>query len=460
MFKFSNMSIRKKLVLMQVFTTVLVLIIMMIVFIASDIKEYKLRKVDSMLGIAQVLGTNSISMLQFQDQAAAIEMLAQLHNVSPEIIAAEITNNHGQVFARYPAAGEPEFSLAAGMKENSLFRNSRLLIKYPIISSKEKIGDIHLIVQLTELQKLMKSTYKVALFLLLLSVGFAFLVAFFIQSYVSRRLLNLVRTMKKAVSTGEYTVTIADEGKDEIGTLIQVYSKLMEQIKENEKKKDEFIGIASHELKTPLTTVKGYIEMLKLMETEHPKIDFVESAFKSVLKLEDLIKDLLDVSKIESGQLQLAMENFDISRLVDATISSVQMISATHNIVRKGQMENEIIYGDIKKIEQVLTNLLSNAIKYSPGEQKVIVEVEKDEKELTIKVRDFGIGIPVEEHSFIFERFYRTKGSSVHISGFGLGLYICRDIIRRHNGKIWIKSMEKGTTFIFSLPISKKTQIV
>lgn len=453
MFNFSNMSIRKKLVLMQVFTTALVLIIMMIVFIASDIKEYKLRKVDSMMSIAQVLGTNSISVLQFQDQAAALEMISQLHKVSPEIMGAEITNNRGQVFARYPEAGDPEFSIAAEMKENSLFRNNHLLVKYPIVSGNENLGSIHLIVRLTELQKIIRSTFRLAIFLLLLSVGFAFLVAFFIQSYVSGRLLKLVGTMKKVVRTGEYNTPIEDEGNDEIATLIQVYNRLMERIKENEKKKDEFIGIASHELKTPLTTVKGYIEMLKMVETEDPKKSFVESAFKSILKLEELVKDLLDVSKIESGQLQLEMEDFDMGQLIAETVESVQMISATHLIILNNLPTRQIVFGDRQRIEQVLTNILSNAIKYSPGENEVIVNIERTDHELTVSIRDFGIGIPVDEQTLIFERFYRTKGSSVHISGFGLGLYICKDIVSRHNGKIWIESANKGSFFKFSLPV-------
>jgi signal transduction histidine kinase len=198
--------------------------------------------------------------------------------------------------------------------------------------------------------------------------------------------------------------------------------------------------------------------MLKTMEDQPPKKQFVESAFKNVLKLEDLVKDLLDVSKIESGQLQLEMAKFDLSQLLDETVASAQMMSMNHTIVRKDDIEEEIVYGDRKRIEQVLINLLSNAVKYSPGEKEVFVNMKKNEKEVTVQIRDFGIGIPEEEHSLIFDRFYRTKGSSVHISGFGLGLYICRDIITRHKGKIWIESMKKGTVFNFSLPKSDYTQ--
>ncbi len=444
---------------MQVFTSVLVLVIMFLVFIITDVKAYKQRKVDNIRSIAQVIGTNSISAIQFQDQAAAMQMLSELHNVSPEIIEAAIINKKGEVFARYLASGSVPLELPASMKDSAYsFTKNQLLVTYPIVSSNEVIGKIFLIVRLTELQKITRNKYRLAFLLLLMAIGFAFIVANLIQRYISKRLLMLVDTMKKVNKTGDYSTPLVDEGKDEIAILINAFNRLMAQIKENVKKKDEFIGIASHELKTPLTTVKGYIEMLKLMEDEYPKKQFVESAFKNVLKLEELVKDLLDVSKIESGQLQLEMEKFDMSLLVDEAIASAQMISATHKIVRDGEIKEEIIWADRKRIEQVLTNLLSNAVKYSPGEKEVIVNLQKKEKELIIKIRDFGIGIPEDEHQFIFDRFYRTKGSSVHISGFGLGLYICRDIIRRHRGKIWIQSMEKGTVLIFSLPINHQTQ--
>lgn len=461
MFSFRNLSIRKKLILMQVFTSVLVLVIMFLVFIITDVRSFKQRTVDNMISIAQVIGTNSISVLQFQDEGAAMEMLTQLHKVSPEITEAAIINKNGQVFARFSDPGAFPMNVPAKMDDKDyLFYKKQLLVTYPIVSGNEAIGKIFLVVHLTELQKIIQNKYKLAFMLLLVALGFSFMLAFFIQSYISKRLLRLVNTMKKVNKTGNYNTPLVDEGKDEIATLINVFNKLMAQIRENEKKKDEFIGIASHELKTPLTTVKGYIEMLKMMEDEYPKKQFVESAFKNILKLEDLVKDLLDVSKIESGQLQLEMENFDLSLLLDDSIASSQMVSTTHNIVRKDQPKEEMVYGDRKRIEQVLSNLLSNAIKYSPGEKEIMVEFEKNDKESIVKIRDFGIGIPEEEHAFIFDRFYRTKSSSVHISGFGLGLYICRDIIKRHNGRIWIESMEKGTLFIFSLPTGIQTQQV
>lgn len=454
MFKLRDISIRNKLILMQVFTSVVVFGIVFGVFIITDVNSYKQRKVDSMISLAQVIGTNSISSIQFQDPEAAKKMLADLHNVAPEIIHAGITNKNGQAFASYSKIKADSFKIPVLKgKAFSFAGEQQLFVSNPIVSNNEIIGDVFLQVQLTELQKIKHDKYGLAFVLLLVALVFSFLIALMVQSYISKRLLKLVHAIKKVGKTGEYNKTLEEDGKDEIATLIQAFNKLMEEIKESQKKKDEFIGIASHELKTPLTSIKGYVEMLNVLEQEQPKKQFVEKTLNNVNKLERLVKDLLDVSKIQSGQLKLDIKEFNIDELLDETIIAAQMVSGTHHIERKDHPDNKMIFGDKQRIEQVLLNLLSNAIKYSPGENKVVVDSEKTEKELIIKIRDYGIGVPKEEQINIFERFYRTKGVSVHISGFGLGLYICRDIINRHYGKIWVESADKGSIFYFSLPL-------
>jgi len=438
---------------MQVFTSLLVLSIVFGVFIFTDINSYKQRKVESMMSLAQVIGTNSISTLQFDDPDAATQMLHDLHNVSPEIVHATIFNNKGEIFAHYSKPGLDSFRIKDILKQRKfLFSGHELFVSSAITNNNEVIGKVYLDVELSELQQTKEYKLELAAILLIIALLFSFLVALGVQTYISKRLLKLVSTMKKVSKTGDYAEPLADEGKDEIATLIQVFNKLMQQIKENLQKKDEFIGIASHELKTPLTTIKGYIEMLNMMEQEPTKKQFVEKAMMNVNKLERLIRDLLDVSKIQSGQLQLEMKEFNMHDLLRETVNAVQMVSAPR-IILEDKLQNEIIYGDRQRIEQVLLNLLSNAIKYSPGENKVIIDSEKTDKELLIKIRDFGIGITKEEQTNIFERFYRSKNTSVHISGFGLGLYICRDIITRHYGKIWVETADRGSIFIFSLPL-------
>jgi signal transduction histidine kinase len=130
----------------------------------------------------------------------------------------------------------------------------------------------------------------------------------------------------------------------------------------------------------------------------------------------------------------------------------MQMVSGSHIIRKEGDISNVSVAADRQRIEQVLANLLSNAVKYSPGKNEVIVSGKKNGKDLIIKIRDFGIGIPHEDRKNVFERFYRSENTGQTISGFGLGLYICKNIISRHEGSIWAEEEKPGTSIYFTLP--------
>jgi signal transduction histidine kinase len=440
---------------MQVFTSVVVLIILFSSFIISDIKDYKERKVKSITSLAHVIGTNAVSALQFLDNSAAEDILNDLENIGPEVLYASITDKNGKTFAAYIKKGTAPAALKdTGNNSQSAFSKNRLFVTDDIITENEVIGKVSIMLELTELQSIKKARYQMAAVLLLIAILFSFFIAILVQPYISRRLLYLVNAMQKVIKTGDYNVPIADEGKDEISTVIHAFNDLMQQVKYSQQRKDEFIGIASHELKTPLTSVIGYLDLLRTTEDAALQKLCVEKAKQSAHKLEKLIKDLLDVSKIQSGQLQLNVKAFDIDVLMDETVASLQMVSQQHTIRKENNCKGQVIYADRQRIEQVLINLLSNAIKYSPGKNEVLISCTKNDEELVIRVRDYGVGIPADELQKIFDRFYRTKDSSVHISGFGLGLYICRDIVARHNGKIWAEKEADGSSFYFSLPLN------
>jgi len=439
---------------MQVFTSVLVLGVFIEIFIVNDINSHKKRKANSMIGLAQVVSTNSISTLRFQDNEAAKNILSELLNVAPDITHAVVFDSSGKIFASYEKLGADSLTIPATLNDQEyVYTEKQLYVKSDIVNDHDRLGRVVLEVALTELIDTKAFEYKLAVTLFLIGLAFSFFVAFIIQAYISRRLLKLVDVMKAAGETGDYSKSIPDDGKDEISVLSRVFNNLMQQVSENQRRKDEFIGIASHELKTPLTSIKGYLELLNGVEEKEPNKQFVQKATQGVHKLEKLIKDLLDVSKIQSGQLELNKQEFDINQLLDETVASFQIVSKTHRIIIEGNPGRCIVVADRQRIEQVLINLLSNAIKYSAGAKTVMVYSKKNEKDLIIQIRDFGIGVSKSEQSNIFERFYRSKSNSVHVAGFGLGLYICREIIEGHGGKMWVDTEKKGSSFYFSLPI-------
>lgn len=233
-------------------------------------------------------------------------------------------------------------------------------------------------------------------------------------------------------------------------------AKLYEQVKSLNDKKDEFIGLASHELKTPLTSITGYLQILnRQMVDEHAK-KFMTKTIQQVKKLSSLVSDLLDVSKIEAGKLQLTKENFDIRQIIDEAIELIQHSSQTHSISLNTDIHSLQLYGDPQRIEQVIINLLTNAIKYSPQANKVEVGLSCTADQVQVSIKDFGMGIPVEKLQHVFSRFYRVEDLNPNISGLGIGLYISHEIVNRHSGKLWADSvLGQGSTFWLCLPIGK-----
>ena len=222
--------------------------------------------------------------------------------------------------------------------------------------------------------------------------------------------------------------------------------------------KDEFISIASHELKTPVTSLKGFTQILKLKfeKEENPQaVDLLSRMDKQVDKLTKLIVELLDATKIENGQLKFSKEDFDFNALVLETAEEMQRTTQKHTI-KVELAPTKIICGDKDRIGQVIINLVSNAIKYSPNANEILITSSIENNSIKLCVRDFGIGIPEEKQANVFDRFFRVSGDKQDtFPGLGLGLFISSEIIKRHEGNLTVKSIPgEGATFCFILPLT------
>jgi excisionase family DNA binding protein len=234
------------------------------------------------------------------------------------------------------------------------------------------------------------------------------------------------------------------------------YKKAEEEIKKLEQQKDEFIGIASHELKTPVTSLMAYTQILAKHindENDTKKKYLLKNINKQANRLSQLIDDLLHVNKIQSGKLLLRKKTVKVDSLINKIIKDYQFAYNTHKIIKKGRL-NKNIYADPIRIEQVLVNLITNAVKYSPSGKEIVIKISENSGNTKVSVQDFGMGISEKDHKKIFERFYRSKETEESdIKGFGLGLYISWEIIKHHGGKMWVESIKgKGSTFHFTLP--------
>ncbi len=225
----------------------------------------------------------------------------------------------------------------------------------------------------------------------------------------------------------------------------------------DDQRKNDFIGMVSHELKTPLTSLTGYIEIVKLDLKECGDthgMSLLDKAKKQVTKMTNMINGFLNVSRLESGKLQIEKSRFDIAKLVTEIKEETIAMYNNHNIIFHS-VEETFVYADWDKIGHVLNNFISNAVKYSPYTTNINVACITAKGRAQVSVKDEGMGIAAEDQERLFERYYRVENKAVQsVAGFGIGLYLCAEIIKRNEGDIWVESeIGKGSTFYFSLPV-------
>ena len=235
------------------------------------------------------------------------------------------------------------------------------------------------------------------------------------------------------------------------------------ELKRQQQQKDDFIGFASHELKTPVTTIKAYSQMLEEMLLQNGQKQEAIMATKigvQVKRLNNLISDLLDVTKINSGKLPLNKSTFNFNDLIKSIVDDIQNTTPKFNIIQD-LTTTDLINTDKERVVQVTTNLINNAIKYSPDSNKIIVKTSQKENEIFVCVQDFGVGIDRENQAKLFDQFYRVSGNMQHtFPGLGLGLYISSEIIKQLGGRIWVNSnIGEGANFCFTLPLTEPTDL-
>ena len=273
----------------------------------------------------------------------------------------------------------------------------------------------------------------------------------------------VVQYFDKMTQTRQWSLVKARPLFDAAGQVelaITIFSDVTETYEENQRK-DEFISMASHELKTPVTSLKGFAQVLQRRlqkQGDEQGLHYVARMDAQLNKLTKLVSDLLDVSRMQAGKLTFDIEPFELDGLVLETVENVQAAIPAHQIVIEGRT-GVCIPGDKDRLGQVFINLLTNAVKYSPKAEKVIVQLSANSQEAVVSVQDFGIGIDAAHHQRIFERFYQvTDPEEKTFPGLGMGLYISHEIVQRHQGRMWVESDKgEGSTFSVALPLLQES---
>ena len=279
---------------------------------------------------------------------------------------------------------------------------------------------------------------------------------------------DLEMEMRFRNSDGEYKwhLSLASPVTDEEGKIKMWVGSATEiqKLKEEERLKNNFLSMASHELKTPLTTIKAYGQIASKMlrdKDDTVVLGLMTRMDKQINKLNNLLGDLLDFTKIKRGKLIYHETFFDFNEFVNEIIEDMQSASNSHTI--KSRLgETAIVFGDKDKLGQALNNLISNAIKYSPNADSIFINSFKEEEEMKLTVTDFGIGIlPNDEHK-VFEEFYRVTGDDqTTYPGMGIGLFISSEILKHFRGRLWVESTgDTGSVFALSVPIDHREMSV
>ncbi len=264
------------------------------------------------------------------------------------------------------------------------------------------------------------------------------------------------------------SVKVEIKQREDLAVLAKQLEDANSHLKEIDKLKDDFLSMASHELNTPIAAIEGYLSMI-LQEGMGGKIppkakEYLESVFKSSQRLANLVKDLLNVSRIESGRIHIIYEQKQITDIIDQSIMEVMSKAreAKHTLTfEKPAKMPPLTYFDVTRVTEILINMLGNSIKYTPPGGTIIVRVVNDDKKIVVSVADNGKGIPKERTQAVFEKFTQVDVMKDEVKGTGLGMYIAKKFIELMNGQIWFQSpgVNKGTTFFFSLPVLKEKPV-
>ncbi|MDQ3276851.1 MAG: HAMP domain-containing histidine kinase [Bacteroidota bacterium] len=306
----------------------------------------------------------------------------------------------------------------------------------------------------------------------LIFLGSYLLIFNIIQNFIYRKIKLIYKFIHQTKATRReemyYKYILPQKSIDDVREDVEAWAKQqsreLDVLKQNEAYRKEFLQNLSHEFKTPVFAIQGYIDTLLDGALENPEVNrrFLEKAGKNARRLANLINDLDAISKLERGELKLSKQNFVIQDVIREAFESLFINAESANIdfsFKKGCEKPMAVYADKEKIQQVVYNLIDNAIKYGKPDGHIVASIyNTDDKTVLVEISDNGIGIPEKYLNRIFERFYRTSGGrNKEVKGSGLGLSICKHIIEAHSQTIHVRSKEDvGTTVGFTLDRKKE----
>ena len=480
---FRQTTIKRKLIALTMLTSSIALLVAFAFMIGSDYLTFRSGMVRDLRTLAAVVGTNGSSALDFDDEEFAAKTLAALA-ATPNITTAAIYTKDGRVLAKYLRDKRSELPPEQPGPEKYVFKNGYLMLFRPILRGEERIGSIYLQSTLDEMNARLARYAGIGGAIVLGASLIAFLFSSRLQRVISNPVLSLAHTAKVVSERKDYSLRAEKRTDDEIGFLIDRFNEMLTQIEEHEKEiqevneqlvqseqraraatqaKSHFLANMSHELRTPLNAIIGYSEMLQEEAQDSGQESFIPDLKKinrSGRHLLDLINDVLDLSKIEAGKMELYLETFDIPNLLEDVSTTVQLLVQKNSNTLEVRCPANLgaMRADMTKVRQSLFNLLSNASKFTKN-GKITLEAAREISPtkpdwIVFRVSDTGIGMTPEQQDRVFEAFSQADAATARdFGGTGLGLTITKTFCRMMGGDVALTSEPgKGTTFTIRLP--------
>ena len=476
-------------------------------FIGYDVVTYRKNVVRTLSVRAEIVGSNAASALQFNDRDSAEKTLSALRS-DPLVISAAIYTPNEEPFASFGQTGagaRPNLvPIPAGQNEVHWIGFTSVALEQSIVLDGQRIGTVYIRSSAESLNQRLRLYIEISLVVLLASLLAAFLVSSVFRRSVADPIMGLAKIANVVSVEKRYSLRVDPRpGQGEVSTLIDAFNEMMEQIERNEagleqaqreleqrveertaelvrtqhaleaysqsvvrakedierasKFKDQFLSTMSHELRTPLNAVLGFSELLldtrygPVNERQQRYINHIHTSGQHLLRL---INDILDLSKIEAGRLQLKLEDVSVDRAFEEVSETLQpLVDKKAQSLTRSASPDLVVRADSTRFKQMLMNLVGNAIKFTPEGGKIELTARRAGVDVRIEVRDSGPGIAAEEKQHIFEAFHRLKQADKSAEGTGLGLAITRSLVELHGGRLDLESEPgAGSCFFFTVP--------
>jgi signal transduction histidine kinase/CheY-like chemotaxis protein len=506
MLRVRGYSITKKLTKINILVSGAALFLACAAFVAYDLIGFRQAMVHNLSIQAQIAGSNSVSAILFNDAHAAEITLAAL-KADPNIVSAGINTTDGRPFATYGRDGgdqaQPLPPFPSGQTEAYWFKDGQLVLVRKIVFQGEPTGSVYIRSDLRELSDRLKRYAFIATIVLVGSLIAALLVASLFQRAVADPIVHLAEIARIVSRDRNYSMRATSTGnRDEPDILILAFNEMLGQIQEREgalqksrreleqrvqertaqladankelelrnreveranKLKSQFLASMSHELRTPLNAILGFSQLLSA-QVGQPKdlsknkrwLEHIETGGRHLLQL---VNDILDLSKIEAGMVELNREAFEVEAAIPEVISNIRHLAMEKKIQVDVQNEANVnVFADRIRFKQILYNLLSNAVKFTPEGGDIKLKVSRDGLLAYVSVTDTGIGIRPEDHKAVFEEFRQVGNTTKGVTeGTGLGLAITKKLVEQQGGEIELASeLGKGSRFTFTVPLSQE----